>query len=306
LHSLERKVLIALKDGATLSTRSLKQKTNLSEDSISRAVFWLSSKGYAQLDEVRRTRIQLGPEGKKFLEKGVPERVLVETVLREGGKLLLDDASKLSGLRKDRIIVAVGWARKKSWLQIVRKNGRTIVVVKEEPFEGPDERLIKLLSKGPVLVSELSSELLKALEALRERPEVITPMEEVDRSINLTEKGLLLARGVKEVENVSQLTPELIKSKRWRQVRLRRYDVEAPVAEVWPGKKQPYKRFLDNLKHKLVALGFKEMVGPLVEFMLFNCDALYMPQDHPAREIHDIYYLTTLQSSPGLGKTGLS
>jgi phenylalanyl-tRNA synthetase alpha chain len=33
------------------------------------------------------------------------------------------------------------------------------------------------------------------------------------------------------------------------------------------------------------------MRGPLVEFMFFNCDALYMPQDHPAREIHDIYHI---------------
>jgi phenylalanyl-tRNA synthetase alpha chain len=75
----------------------------------------------------------------------------------------------------------------------------------------------------------------------------------------------------------------------WRNVRLRRYDVRAPVAATWPGKKQPYKRFLDELKWKLVALGFREMTGPIVESMFFNCDALYMPQDHPAREVHDIY-----------------
>src|SRR5271167_5178261 len=27
--------------------------------------------------------------------------------------------------------------------------------------------------------------------------------------------------------------------------------------------------------------------------MFFNCDALFMPQDHPAREIHDIYFVKT-------------
>jgi phenylalanyl-tRNA synthetase alpha chain len=40
-------------------------------------------------------------------------------------------------------------------------------------------------------------------------------------------------------------------------------------------------------------LGFKEMTGPPVELMFFNCDALFMPQDHPAREIHDIYFVKT-------------
>jgi len=45
------------------------------------------------------------------------------------------------------------------------------------------------------------------------------------------------------------------------------------------------------LKEKLVAFGFKEMTGPIVELVFFNCDTLYMPQDHPAREIHDMYFL---------------
>jgi phenylalanyl-tRNA synthetase alpha chain len=67
------------------------------------------------------------------------------------------------------------------------------------------------------------------------------------------------------------------------------------VAPCWPGKKQPYRQFLDELKRKLVNLGFKEMVGPNVELMFFNCDALFMPQDHPAREIHDIYFVKTEQ-----------
>jgi phenylalanyl-tRNA synthetase alpha chain len=83
----------------------------------------------------------------------------------------------------------------------------------------------------------------------------------------------------------------MIKSGKWRNMRLRKYDIKTPVAKVWAGKKQPYLRFLDKLKEKLVSLGFIEMEGPIVEFMFFNCDALFMPQDHPAREIHDIYYL---------------
>ncbi len=50
-------------------------------------------------------------------------------------------------------------------------------------------------------------------------------------------------------------------------------------------------RFLRMVKRKLVALGFKEAVGPFVETAFINDDCLYMPQDHPAREIHDLYYL---------------
>jgi len=33
------------------------------------------------------------------------------------------------------------------------------------------------------------------------------------------------------------------------------------------------------------------MEGPLIESEFWNMDALYMPQFHPAREIHDVYYV---------------
>ena len=57
-------------------------------------------------------------------------------------------------------------------------------------------------------------------------------------------------------------------------------------------------RFLDEVREELVALGFEEMTGPLVELSFWNSDALYMPQDHPARGIHDIYFV----KSPKEGK----
>jgi phenylalanyl-tRNA synthetase alpha chain len=50
-------------------------------------------------------------------------------------------------------------------------------------------------------------------------------------------------------------------------------------------------QFLDEVRAKLVQLGFQEMTGTAVETAFFNFDALYVPQDHPAREASDIYYL---------------
>jgi len=90
---------------------------------------------------------------------------------------------------------------------------------------------------------------------------------------------------------VSLLTSEMISSGEWERVRLRSYNVSSPVPQVFPGKYHPYLRFLRMVKRKLVALGFREATGPLVETAFINCDCLYMPQNHPAREIHDLYYL---------------
>jgi phenylalanyl-tRNA synthetase alpha chain len=49
--------------------------------------------------------------------------------------------------------------------------------------------------------------------------------------------------------------------------------------------------FLEEVRAKLVTLGFQEMTGTAVELSFFNFDALYTPQDHPARELDGIYYL---------------
>jgi phenylalanyl-tRNA synthetase alpha chain len=51
----------------------------------------------------------------------------------------------------------------------------------------------------------------------------------------------------------------------------------------------PYAKFLENVKDKLASLGFEEFDGPLVETEFWNSDALFMPQFHSARDIHDVY-----------------
>ena len=38
-------------------------------------------------------------------------------------------------------------------------------------------------------------------------------------------------------------------------------------------------------------MGFEEVTSPPIEVNFWNCDALFMPSDHPARGIHDIFYL---------------
>jgi len=49
--------------------------------------------------------------------------------------------------------------------------------------------------------------------------------------------------------------------------------------------------FFESVKDKLVSLGFEEFDGGLVETEFWNSDALFMPQFHAARDIHDVYYI---------------
>jgi len=291
LHSLERRLLQALRNGDK-SFRELVDDHDLDEASIARAASWLSARGYATMSEKRRRLIRLGANGKRFMDSGLPERRLLEA-LPPKGKTSLTDAHSISGLTLDEFTPAVGWARRKGWIKITREGDKTLIARAVQPvLKSPDEHLLELLRTGPIDPDQLKPDLKTGLALLMERPDTVEMEEAVDRTVGLTQIGRAVATQVVDLrEEVNQLTPELLASAKWRDVEFRPYDVQAPVARAWSGKKQPFLGYLDMVKSRLIAMGFKEMTGPSVELMFFNCDALYMPQDHPAREIHDIYYI---------------
>jgi phenylalanyl-tRNA synthetase alpha chain len=70
---------------------------------------------------------------------------------------------------------------------------------------------------------------------------------------------------------------------------LKQFNVSTEAKSIPVGKKHPYLSFLEEVKVKLVGLGFSEMRGPLVETEFWNFDALFQAQDHPAREWSDVY-----------------
>ncbi|MCI0343049.1 MAG: phenylalanine--tRNA ligase subunit alpha [Planctomycetales bacterium] len=89
--------------------------------------------------------------------------------------------------------------------------------------------------------------------------------------------------------SVGPLTPEMLRDGTWRGKEFRRWNLALRPAAPPIGRRHPYREYLDSVKRKLTAMGFVEMVGSLVETEFWNMDALYMPQFHSAREIHDIY-----------------
>ena len=160
--------------------------------------------------------------------------------------------------------------------------------------EGCDETLLKHLNdkhQHQVAAEDLSPELKEAAEQLKKR-KVLSIEPKTTRTLQITAEGKkAAAEATTAPQEITQLTPELIITGKWHTSKLQKYNIEAPVAKTYPGKKHPYLQFLDEVRAKLVNLGFQEMTGTAVETSFFNFDALYVPQDHPAREESDIYYI---------------
>ena len=92
-------------------------------------------------------------------------------------------------------------------------------------------------------------------------------------------------------EETGSLTPEMLATGSWKGKAFRSYNVNIPPTRLIPGRTNPYAKFLEDVKDKLASLGFEEFDGPLVETEFWNSDALFMPQFHSARDIHDVYRL---------------
>jgi phenylalanyl-tRNA synthetase alpha chain len=299
LREHERKTLSALqKLNGTASIEHVMEESGLSDSAVMRAAVTLQEKELVKISARPRTIMTLNPEGRSYARNGLPERRVMNALEEMGEKAPLERLVKSAELEKTFVPIALGWLQRKKWA-IFDSKSRTLQSC-GEVVEGNDEKLLKVLSESDLLaVEELSPELQSAVRVLRGR-KLLEVSERTSRIIELTQNGRkMLAEGLKSVAEVTQLTPELIITGKWRGVKLQKYSVAAPVARTWAGKKHPYLQFLDEVKEKLVALGFKEMTGPTVETSFFNFDALYMPQDHPAREIFGIYML----KSPKYGST---
>jgi phenylalanyl-tRNA synthetase alpha chain len=108
----------------------------------------------------------------------------------------------------------------------------------------------------------------------------------------LTDAGRdLLARGITSRPAVTQLTPEMLAEGTWRDVDLQAYDVTLSAKKLHPGKEHAFQRTLDKVRRVFLEMGFTEIVSPWVESSFWDFDALFQPQDHPARDMQDTFYI---------------
>jgi phenylalanyl-tRNA synthetase, alpha subunit len=123
--------------------------------------------------------------------------------------------------------------------------------------------------------------------------------EYVTRKIFITSDGTnLAAKGITITEEIAQITPELLKSGDWDSKYYRPYKIQKPVKPIYGAKIHPYQRLIDQMRQIFLEMGFTEIKGDIVQSSFWNFDALFQPQDHPAREMQDTFHLETRSDLP--------
>lgn len=185
-----------------------------------------------------------------------------------------------------KFILAKGYATKEK--QGLRK---THVDLNEAT---PDEHLLqRLKQQDPLWLTETEAadpNTEEAIKSLRGRGYVKTKSRK-QRMISLLAEGRkILSEGIEVIRQVNQLTEAMLLSGEWKQVTFRPYNVHLDTQSIHPGKPHPLRRVLEETRQAFLHMGFTEIRGPYVESAFWDFDALFQPQDHPAREMQDTFY----------------
>ena len=289
LRENEQKALLTLeKLGGRSPVDQIVKASGLAHAAVMRAALSLSTKKLLRVHEQKQTTITLSAEGREHAEKGLPERRLIRALIKLGSEATVEETINEAALERNFTTIALGWLHSKNW---VTMKGNMLKTSKEPPME-VDEKLLNILhEKGSLFIESLSKEMKSAASVLKKR-KTIEIDEKTLRELELTNAGWeLIKRGIKAVKEVSQLTPELILSKKWQKVKLRKFDVTAPGPVVYPGKIHPMQEIIQMVREAFLEMGFTEIRGSIVQTAFWNFDALFQPQDHPAREMMDTFYL---------------
>jgi phenylalanyl-tRNA synthetase alpha chain len=294
----EQGVLRACDPARPLTPAELAQGASLREDQAQPAAEALVVRGLLAREETDRSeRLVLTDAGRRQLEAGGTAPVRIREKLRAGSRSI-KDAQDLPGLEKAEVGAAFG-ALKKAGLITVQGDQVSLADGPGWAVHDAFAALLKTLAASAAGVERSSVEAALAAHVEGHLPSKrgkkgTEPLELVTSSVRryrLTADGAAARAGLGDARaEVAQLTKQMLEDGSWKEARFRAFNVAAPPYTPF-ARKNPYRAFLDRVKTTLLSLGFEEMTGNLVEPEFWNMDALFLPQHHPAREIHDVYFV---------------
>ncbi len=260
--------------------------SGLDKTTVLRAMMFLENKDLLKTKQEETRTIVLGINGILYKRNHLPERRLIQTIEDNQGKNLQEIVGK-SNLSENEFRAALGALKERAMIEI--KDGKIRISAKKEEIikKMPEEIL---LEKIPMSEKDLSFEERAMIKKLLARKDIIEIKSEKIISFELTELGKKIAG--KNIENdlIEEVTSKMIKegvgSKKFK-----KYDLSVRVPEINGGSIFYINQAIEYAKKIWTDMGFKEMSGSMTETSFWNFDSLFTPQDHPAREMQDTFFI---------------
>ncbi|EAU29724.1 phenylalanyl-tRNA synthetase alpha chain [Aspergillus terreus NIH2624] len=263
---------LSASDGPILSNEAFPSTPSLN---IKSALDRLGSRQMVEYDTKEKEVATLTKEGEEIAANGSHEAKVFEAVVAAMEGLKIGDLPGIVG--KENAKVGQGNAFKKGW---IKKDGAVLRANTDSIVDETREQLLTV-QRTRTLGDQ------KALQDLKRR-KLIAFQKELTYTIR---KGPKYAREF--VKEETDLTAEMLASGAWKTAQLKPYNFKAKGAPTPAGAFHPLNKVRQEFRNIFFEMGFEEMpTNRFVETGFWNFDALFVPQQHPARDLQDTFYIS--------------
>ena len=247
----------------------------LSFHTIKSALDRLGSRELIEYQQIDREEAILTPEAEGIVKNGSHEARVFEAVRSAKDGLKIKDLPKEVGMEAAK--VGQGAAFKLKW---ITKDGDALKANTDSIQDVVREQL-------QTIHSTRMCDDLKVLADLRKRKLI-----EMKKVISFKfSKGPKYS--TKFVKEETDLTADMLASGAWKDVMLKPYNFKAKGAPTPAGALHPLNKVRHEFRQIFFEMGFTEMpTNRFVETGFWNFDALFIPQQHPARDIQDTFFIS--------------
>lgn len=244
LHPLEIRVLLHFGKDEPATLERVQEELGYKPGQSNQAFSWLTAKQLIEETERRKsTEYSITDLGREYKERGTPEERVMELVRKQGALTLPEITNKL-GLENKEVGSAYGALAKAGLLAM---NEAKQVIFQVESTRSGSENTRELLGLFDDLetvaeqdLSEAQKTLIRSLSRKRGADRgMFRVMEREQVSYRLTPAGLQAAKELRALgmtgEEIGQITPELLRSEKWKSATFRSYNINTPPLRVLLG-----------------------------------------------------------------------
>jgi phenylalanyl-tRNA synthetase alpha chain len=294
--------------------------TGVHQSQVSATINEAASAGFFRV--VKRDREQLiQNEGVNELVhgRGLPEQMAALFLQESNGEVALAQLVEWARINDIAVNEVFKWGAARGWIDRVKGEGGPIVKLTQTGRHGirallsePDLEALHIADiqskeSRPFYLDQIVDEKKRGVvrSRLANRPGLAKIKKRTERVIYITGNGAEALRShVRVLKERSTLTPEDLESGAWREIKLRPYDVSLPAKDIYPAKIHPLRKIIEQTRRAFLEMGFAEVASPMIESAFWNFDALFQPQDHPARDMQDTFYMRDPATAPLPGEKG--
>ncbi|KAF8465914.1 tRNA synthetases class II core domain (F)-domain-containing protein [Kalaharituber pfeilii] len=275
MSGIPTQILEALASASSLPLLSSEAFPNIEPLNVRSALDSLSSREMVVYDTIEREEAELTDEGEGIVKEGSHEAKVYDAVCKSIEGLKISELAKVVGAASAK--VGQGKAFKEGW---IKKDGDRLVksVPAIKDVTRDNLNIIKSTHAHPNAT---------VLADLKKRKLVVT-VKRISFKIN---KGPKFATQV--IKEETDLTADMLYSGEWKTKSFKPYNFKALGAPAITGALHPLMKVRHEFRQIFFEMGFEEMpTNRFVESGFWNFDTLFVPQQHPARDLQDTFYIS--------------